>query len=206
MHSGTFSACVIGYHVSGSISVPLAKVTFYLDNGPGVTVNSPNYTHYGAPEYCVHASDALMNDGQHEFRAIAYPVQGYPRVMQSSATVTETAGSANLSHIAHGQVNGKALVVSGSSDPNFANGATYYIIPTGLTQSAYELSATQGGGAITAGANGTFTITYLNAGLNEAQPTHGESLFIFTNHLGSATPTIAGVNHAVAYADSVNGR
>src|SRR5260370_39540591 len=101
-----------------------------------------------------------MNGGQNESRAIASPLQGYPRVMQSSATVTETAGSADLSHIAHGQVDGKALVVSNSSDPNFANRANNYIIPTGLTASAYEVSATQGGGAITASANARFTQHY----------------------------------------------
>ncbi len=128
MQSGTFDICLIGYHVSGSLNVPLAKVTFYLDNGAVVDVTSPNYiktlsaVSKTVPEYCVQASDSALNDGEHEFRAVAYPIRGYPRVLASNATVTVTSGSADVAHRGHGHAEGSLLTISGSADANLSNG------------------------------------------------------------------------------------
>jgi hypothetical protein len=209
LQSGTFNICVIGYQISGSLGTPLAHVTFYLDNGAGVDVTTPNFTKtfsavgLSAAEFCVQTTDTALYDGQHEFRAIAYPERGYPRVMQSVATVNETSGSKVINHIAHGSsfnLDGnfpvKPVIVSDSSDTNIPNG-NYWIIPYGMDPSNYELATTETAKTgIVAAHTGTLTVAYADAGLNETWPLQSESLFISTNGHGHLLPS-----NSVAYAD-----
>ena len=75
------------------------------------------------------------------------------------ATVTFTNGSALIGWTAHGLKAGMAVVFSttGSLPTNFTAGTIYYVIATGLTANVFEVSATNGGGAITAGSAGSGT-------------------------------------------------
>jgi hypothetical protein len=51
------------------------------------------------------------------------------------------------------------FITTGTLPTNFAVGTTYYVISTGLSGSAFEVSATSGGSAITAGSAGSGTQT-----------------------------------------------
>ena len=180
--SGTFQVCVVAFHSSG-----INHVSFAVDGGAWVNVyNTTTTGPSGEPEYCATATDSSFADGQHEFRAIAYPNAGIPRVLQSSEIVTATSGNPLIAAPAHGQVAGKQVVFSnGSGAAGFTDGTTYYLIWTGMTPGGYEVSATNGGAAITTTGNATFTATWLGAGNNEPQGTPGESLYLNTNYHGN---------------------
>jgi hypothetical protein len=190
--TATTALCVDAYQVSG-----ISHVSFAVDGGTWANIYAQTTGTSGVPEYCAYVNPLAFTDGKHEARAIVYPNAGYPRVLQSSATVTETSGSAILAQVAHGQINGKNITVSGSSDGNIPNG-TYYLIKSNLGADQYSISTTTTGSALTAGASGTFTITHTGAGQTEATPHQDESLFFGTNSHG-LIPT------QVAYVDSING-
>jgi len=77
---------------------------------------------------------------------------------QSSGTVTATFsnGSAVISATQSFGVNEAVqLSTTGTLPTNFATSTTYYVLSTGLSGSAFELAASQGGTAIVAGSAGT---------------------------------------------------
>lgn len=78
----------------------------------------------------------------------------------SALTVTFTNSSASIA-ATNTLIVGAAVQfqTTGSLPTNFSTATTYYVISTGLTTSAFEVSATYGGSAITAGSAGSGTQT-----------------------------------------------
>jgi hypothetical protein len=72
---------------------------------------------------------------------------------------TFTNGSANIGFTGHGFVAEQLVMFSttGTLPTNFTAWAGYYVIPTGLTADVFQVSATKGGAAITAGSAGSGT-------------------------------------------------
>lgn len=79
----------------------------------------------------------------------------------ATATVTFSNGSADITWTAHGLVVGNlvSFATTGGLPTNFAINTNYYIIATNLQTNSFEVSATPGGSAITAGSAGTGTQT-----------------------------------------------
>lgn len=73
-------------------------------------------------------------------------------------TVTATSGNPLLASTAHGLVIGQAVSVTSAVAP-FTLGTVYYVIATGFTTNAFQLSATPGGAAVTPSAGGTLGLT-----------------------------------------------
>jgi len=77
-----------------------------------------------------------------------------------AGTATFTNGSAVISMTNTFAANDLVtFTTTGSLPTNFATGTTYYVISTGLSGSQFEVSATQGGSAISAGSAGSGTQT-----------------------------------------------
>ncbi len=76
---------------------------------------------------------------------------------KSGATFTN--GSANIGFTGHGFVAEQLVMFSttGTLPTNFTAWVGYYVIPTGLTADVFQVSATVGGSAISAGSAGTGT-------------------------------------------------
>ena len=137
--------CVIALHNAG-----IASVTFSVDGGawtPGVyTTTGPANTPPQAGltptgEYCARLTPGALADGQHEIRAIATPNIGVPRVLQSGATASVTAGNPFIPHAAHGQLYGKGVVVSSGASLGFAGApSVYYIARGSVTPAGYMLT------------------------------------------------------------------
>lgn len=95
-------------------------------------------------------------------------VQKNPRATATAGTVTFSNGSAVITFantFAAGQ--GVQFKTTGGLPTNFAINTTYYVIATGLSSSQFEVSATPGGTAITAGSAGSGTQSVLILGMNK---------------------------------------
>ena len=86
------------------------------------------------------------------------PNFGNGDAQRPTVTVTFTNGSAVIAG-ANSYVAGQTLdfTTTGTLPTNFAPATTYYVIATGLSGSQFEVSATKGGGAISAGSAGSGT-------------------------------------------------
>jgi hypothetical protein len=75
--TGTYNAGVVAFHIEGIDYVKLA-----VDGGPWLEVDTPTLnSDTGVVEYHVPIVASRFADGLHEWRAIAYPVSGVPRVI-----------------------------------------------------------------------------------------------------------------------------
>jgi hypothetical protein len=193
--AGTFNVCVAAFHNSG-----IAKVSIGVDGGSLVDVTSTTANPIdGAQEYCVQANPATWSDGQHEFRAIAYPVSGVPRVLASTRNATVSIASpAVFTEPAHGYSAGKGVQFSAATLPTgLTAGTTYYVSTAGLTPGSYQVADTSahalaGTNSInTSGSASTLTVSFANAGGNEIGMTGSESLWINTNHNGNLNALFA---------------
>jgi len=113
-----------------------------------------------------------------------------------TSTVTFTNGSASIGWASNVLVAGVAvrLTTTGTLPTNFATGTTYYVISTGLSSSNFELSATRGGAAITAGSAGSGTQTAATYCLADA------AIFQFVATIGaSASDSCIGMGEGYGY-------
>ncbi|MFG0293266.1 MAG: hypothetical protein ACF8MJ_08960 [Phycisphaerales bacterium JB050] len=84
-----FDIGVVAFHMNG-----IQRVDFAVDGGSWVSVNAPEYNaRTGVMEYTVRLEPALFEDGPIEVRAIAYPVVGEPRVLDSLELFANPDGS-----------------------------------------------------------------------------------------------------------------
>lgn len=84
-----FDIGVVAFHMNG-----IQRVDFAVDGGSWVSVNAPEYNaRTGVMEYTVRLEPALFEDGPVEVRAIAYPVVGEPRVLESLELFANHGGS-----------------------------------------------------------------------------------------------------------------
>lgn len=151
--------CVLAFQVSGIKSVLIGVdggafvPASYTTNGPAkpafqTTGAVGNPTINPAGEYCVQLNP-LTPDGQHEFRAIATPNNGIPRVLQSSYAAVVTANNALLNVGPHGNqmytnsVFASKQVVVTNPVTGFSTGGNYYIVPGGMTPGGFGLSTAQ---------------------------------------------------------------
>lgn len=98
----------------------------------------------------------------------------------STAVTISNASPAVVGYAAHGRAAGDVVSFSGTLPSPLVAGTLYYVIATGLTANAFEISATLGGSAIntTTSGSGTFTIAT------------GKT-YIATNMLGGVLPTVS---------------
>ncbi len=80
---------VLAYHIAG-----IDRVEVSLDNGPWSKVTSKTMNpDSGVEEYTTILDPSLVADGLHEVRAIAYPLVGKPRVLESLWIATDDGNS-----------------------------------------------------------------------------------------------------------------
>lgn len=120
-------------------------------------------------------------------------------------TPTFTNGSAVINQTAHGYVANQPVffTTTGTLPTNFSPQTVYYVIATGLTANAFEVSATVGGSAISAGSAGSGTHT-ANGGIQVGSAVTG---FETPANAGcvDSTPGASGKCYAYAIFDSLNG-
>jgi hypothetical protein len=154
-----------------AVSVPAGSIQVVDCNQESVVANSPYYTLTDAAGLPLGFWFAWSNSGV--TLASGVPVSGQ---------LAFTNGNPLISWPAHGLTAGSYLVLTttlqnpsapGTLPPNFTGSTlssqtVYYVLSTGLTTNAFELSATPGGAAITPSASSTGAVYGLNliAGFN----------------------------------------
>lgn len=112
----------------------------------------------------------------------------------TAGTVTFTNGSAVITFtntFVAGQ--GVQFKTTGTLPTNFAINTTYYVIATGLSGSQFEVSATLGGSAITAGSAGSGTQSVLILGINKMTVCNDSTGAVLGTAVAPADALVAGI-------------
>ena len=179
---------------SGGPTSLAASNTIYLSNGATATNINGSPSIYGglATQYEIECETA-PGSGQ-TFIGTLY-INGSPGSTQTPLATTITASSASIA-CTNTYTAGQAVVFVGSmaSITGLTANTTYFVIAAGLSGSAFEVSATQGGSAITPGGSSTATPTVVSVPVAIITGTGGAGAFLA--QISGVLPVAA--NHSIS--------